>query len=52
MARWRMERRRRGEACKENGASEVISNSLVRVRVKVRERMGASLVRQSESEWV
>ena len=46
------ERRRRGEACEENGAGEVSSNSLVRVRVKVRERMGASLVRQSESEWV
>ena len=40
-----MERRRRGEACKESGAGEVSSNSLVIVivivRVKVRERMGA-----------
>ena len=52
MARWRMERCRRGEACKESGAGEVSSNSLVRVRVKVRERMGAGLVRLSESEWV
>ena len=47
-----MERRRRGEACKESGAGEVSSNNLVRVRVKVRERMGAGLVRLSESEWV
>ena len=47
-----MERRRRGEASKESGAGEVSSNSLVRVRVKVRERMGADLVRLSESEWV
>ena len=39
------ERRRRGEACKESDADEVSSNSLVRVRVKVRERMGANLVR-------
>ena len=28
-----MERCRRGEACKESGAGEVSSNSLVRVRV-------------------
>ena len=47
-----MERRRRGEACKESGAGEVSSNSLVIVRVKVRERMGVGLVRLSESEWV
>ena len=46
------ERRQQGEACKESGAGELSSNNLVRVRVKVRERMGASLVRQSESEWV
>ena len=47
-----MERCRRGEACKESGAGEVSNNNLVRVRVKVRERMGAGLVRLSESEWV
>ena len=47
-----MERRRQGEACKESGADEVSSNGLVRVRVKVRERIGAGLVRLSESEWV
>ena len=47
-----MEQRQRGEACKESGAGEVSNNSLVRVRVKVRERMGAGLVRLSESEWV
>ena len=47
-----MERHRQGEACKESGAGEVSSNSLVRERVKVRERMGAGLVRLSESEWV
>ena len=47
LARWRMERCRRGEACKESGAGEVSSNSLVRVRVKVkvRERMGGGLVK-------
>ena len=50
MARWRMEGHRRGEACKESGAGEVSSNSLV--RVKVRETMGAGLVRLSESEGV
>ena len=47
-----MEQRRRGEARKESGVGEVSSNSLVRVRVKVRERMEAGLVRLSESEWV
>ena len=47
-----MERRWRGEACKESSANKVSSNSLVRVKVKVRERMGGGLVRQSESEWV
>ena len=47
-----MKRRRRGEACKESDAGEVSSNNLVRVRVKVRERMGIGLVRLSESEWV
>ena len=49
-----MERHRRGEACKESGTGKVSSNSLVRVRVrmKVKERMGGGLVRQSESEWV
>ena len=47
-----MERHRRDEACKESGIGEVSNNSLVRVRVKVMERMGAGLVRQSESEWV
>ena len=51
-ARWRIERRRRGEACKESGAGEVSNNSLVRLRMKVRERMGGGLARQSESEWV
>ena len=47
-----MELRRRGEACKESGAGEVSNNSLVRLRMKVRERMGGGLARQSESEWV
>ena len=47
-----MEQRQRGEACKESGAGEVNNNNLVRVRVKVRERMGAGLVRHSESEWI
>ena len=37
-----------------SGADEMSSNGLVRVRVKVRvrERMGGDLARQSESEWV
>ena len=35
-----------------SGASEMSSNDLVKVRVRVRERMGGSLARYSESEWV
>ena len=33
-----MERHQRGEACKESGTGEVSSNSLMRVRVRVKVR--------------